>query len=230
MSNFSYTGADNLDAMALAVNYNSYLVEQIIRQAGDAETIIDFGAGCGTFSLALRDRGFNISCVEPDESLREKLARQGFRCYADVSEVSPNSADFIFSLNVLEHIEDDAAIARALFSRLRPGGRLFVYVPAFAVLFTNMDQKVGHYRRYCKTSLRKILIDAGFDISSLRYADSLGFFATLLFKLIGNKDGAINERSLIIYDRFAFPLSRALDVVCGSLFGKNVKASATRPR
>jgi len=131
---------------------------------------------------------------------------------------------------VLEHIADDAAMAARWWRALRPGGRLLVYVPAFEMLFSSMDRKVGHHRRYRLGGLRQILAAAGFRVVQGRYADSLGFVATMLFKLIDSGSGDVNRRMLRLYDRAAFPASRALDRVVGRFIGKNVYVVAVKPR
>ena len=103
-------------------------------------------------------------CVEPDEGLRRDLESQGFECRADVGQIPEGSVDYVFSLNVMEHIEDDAEMFRAIRRRLRAGGRLYLYVPAFPVLYSSMDRKVGHYRRYRVRGLGRKLERAGFRV------------------------------------------------------------------
>ena len=129
--------------------------------------------------------------------------------------------------------EGAAALLASVFTRdpakLAPGGRLFIYVPAFPVLFTSMDAKVGHVRRYTRATLHASLTNAGFAIRTLRYADSLGFPATLAFKLFDNGRGDVNRAMLRFYDRLAFPLSRALDALTHRWFGKNLLALAVKP-
>ena len=103
------------------------------------------------------------------------------------------------------------------------------YVPAFRLLWSSMDTKVGHLRRYTRRSLARAVGGAGFDVRACRYADSAGFAATLLFKAFGNTTGAIDRRALRAFDRFAFPAGRALDRAGASwLFGKNVYCVADR--
>lgn len=68
---------------------------------------------------------------------------------------------------------------------------------------------------------------AGFVVVHSRYADCLGFFAALLFSRSSRFE--ISPRSLWIYDRLLFPVSRFLDPVLGHLFGKNVLAVCRKP-
>ena len=70
---------------------------------------------------------------------------------------------------------------------------------------------------------------AGFTVVRPRYADSLGFTATLVYKTLDKGMGQINVRLLKAYDRVVFPLSRALDCLLGSLFGKNLYVLAVKP-
>jgi SAM-dependent methyltransferase len=229
MTETAYSGVDNLEAMAaLARNYNRFLVRQVERQCGGADRLVDFGAGTGTFSAMLRDRGRRVACVEADPTLNAQLRDQGFESHTSIEAYEPASLGAVFSLNVLEHIEDDAAVMAQVFSRLKPGGVFYVYVPAFGVLFSSMDEKVGHFRRYTKAMMLPRLRGAGFAIRRARYADSLGFAASLAFKWFGNKEGDLNPRGLVLYDRVAFPLSRALDLVAGPFAGKNLAVTAVK--
>jgi len=131
---------------------------------------------------------------------------------------------------VLEHIEDDAAALADLYRLLAPGGRLFVYVPAFAALFTSMDSHVGHHRRYRLTGLVKLVEDAGFVVDKSAYTDALGFFATLAFKLFDKREPApLNPKLVRLYDRVFFPLSRLISVPLAKILGKNVFVVAHKP-
>jgi hypothetical protein len=171
-----------------------------------------------------------VVCVELDPVLRARLQEQGFQVYADIGSVADQSQEFIYSLNVLEHIEDDEGTLSVLFSKLKPGGRFFLYVPAFQILFSSMDTKIGHYRRYHRSGLLRIIRRAGFVVERAEYADSLGFFITLLYRAVGSRKGNVSRTPLRIYDRVIFPVSRVLDRMgCSRLFGKNLWVVARRP-
>lgn len=224
-----YSGVENLEIMQGAHNYNSYLENLVISEGRDACVAIDFGAGIGTFASELRKRGTHVICVESDLSLCRRLKAMQFEVHDSLHSVPEKSVPYIYSLNVLEHIEDDVGILRELFRRLRPGGRLLIYVPAFEILFSSADKLVGHKRRYTKDTLVWRLELAGFQVEQARYIDSLGFGVALLFKFIGNKEGRVNPLALKIFDRWIFPLSLTLDRLMGSVAGKNVLALASRP-
>lgn len=152
----------------------------------------------------------------------------GFDTKLRLDEVPDASMDFIYSLNVLEHLEDDAGALRNLHSKLRPNGTFFLYVPAFDVLFSSMDQKVGHFRRYGKGPLRALMEAVGFVVDKAVYADSLGFPISILYKVIGSRHGDLNPRTIRMYDRMIFPVSLVLDRVFRRFLGKNLMVVAHR--
>jgi SAM-dependent methyltransferase len=216
--------AFNLEVMAQAERYNRFLLDLVLPLAR-GRRVLDFGAGSGTFAHALAAEGMEVIAVEPDAGLREKLS---VRKHADVSEVGSECVDLVYSFNVLEHIEDDAAALAQLRRVLRPGGRLLLYVPAFMLLYSEMDRRIGHLRRYRKQPLKQRVREAGFALDDARYADSLGFFAALAYKAFGPRDGTLNPRGVRLYDRYVFPLSRVLDLGCDPVIGKNLIVRATK--
>lgn len=217
-----YTGIDTLDTLKDAKNYNSRLTHLIARHTGKTRSLIDFGAGIGTFAESLRDLSYKIVCIEPDPGLAERLMKAGFETHENLASIADNSAKFIFSLNVLEHISDDHQAIREVVRKLVPGGSLFLYVPAFRFLWSSLDDKVQHYRRYTKRSLSELVEASGMQVTAVRYADCLGLIATLMFKLMGNKDGNLAPGKVKIYDRFLVPTSQMLDHIFDRSFGKNV--------
>lgn len=228
MQQQAYSGVDNLEVMQEAVNYNRYLLDAVRHYAPTAGKVLDFGAGSGQFAVPLTELGMDVTALEPDQLLQQRLRAKGLRAVGSTQELPDGSFDYIYSLNVLEHIEDDTAALRSLHAKLTPRGKLFIYVPAFPVLYTSMDAKVGHVRRYTRQTLTSRVTAAGFHIERVAYADSVGFFATLLFKAIGNKDGGVSVGALKLYDRLIFPISRALDLVAQHWFGKNLLLACTK--
>jgi SAM-dependent methyltransferase len=224
-----YTGVENLEVMAEAHNYNAWLVRMVLDHVRPGARVLDFGAGSGTFADLIRRGGADLTCIEPDQTLRLMLQRQGFTTYAEPSEMpADHQFDVIYSLNVLEHIEDDGAAVRTLSGRVCPGGVLLIYVPAFAVLYTAMDRRVGHVRRYRLRALTDLVRNAGLQVVQAKYVDCLGYAATLIYRFLGDRTGAINLRALKAYDRLVFPVSRRLDRLFGRLFGKNALVVSRR--
>jgi SAM-dependent methyltransferase len=225
----SYTGTENLEVMKEAELYNRYLTRLITSQIKPSDTVLDFGAGVGTFAHPLRARGIDPICVEPDDMLRTNLQRAGFRALAGLADIADASVDFIYTLNVLEHIDHDRATLHELARKLTPGGRILVYVPAFPVLFSSMDRKVGHLRRYRRRQLEQRVAEAGLRVSRSHYVDSLGFLATLVYRTVGSEAGDINRSALKLYDRLVFPISLGLDKLVSRWLGKNLLVIGIKP-
>ncbi len=204
-----------------ARNYNRWLATQVIvSKPPDAAKVVDLGAGRGTFAEVLRARGLEVECVEPDSENQGVLREKGFRVGAGMEEHRPGSCDYVYTLNVLEHVGNDEALVRSVLSRLRGGGRFFVFVPAFPILWSSLDDHVEHQRRYRRAPMLAMLRRTGFVVERARYADCLGFFAALLF---GRAAGTgISPRNIWFYDRLLFPLSKFLDPILGRFFGKNL--------
>jgi|SRR6185437_3815289 len=224
-----YEGLENLAILKNAKNYNSYLSSIIISAGFSCSRVIDFGAGLGTFAVECRSAGMEVSCVEPDDLLRSKLQEHGFKVYKTIDAVMPESIDYIYTLNVLEHIDDDREALRQFWCRLRPGGKILIYVPAFQWLYSAMDELVGHKRRYTKRGLESLVRETGFHVDEAQYVDSLGALATLAFKWFGNGEGRINQRGLSLFDKFIFPASLLCDRALRHIIGKNVLIQAHRP-
>jgi SAM-dependent methyltransferase len=220
-SELTYTGLDVLEMLDTATNYNSLLIDLILRSADDRHRMLDFGAGIGTFSKALRAKGAEVTCLESDPYLTEGLARDAFQTFTHLNEVQDDSFEFIFTLNVLEHVSDDLTTTQRLAAKLKRHGRLLIYVPAFQCLWTSLDDKLKHYRRYRREGLERLVLSAGLSVLESGYVDSIGFFAALGFKILGNKRGDLSPRAISLYDRYIVPPSKALDPMLSRLFGKN---------
>jgi SAM-dependent methyltransferase len=215
-----YSGHDNLQLMSFAVNYNRAIVGGILKEVNKGR-IIDFGAGDGHFAEKMSEFHLNPVCIEPEHSYLEVLREKSFECYESLDKLVEKEFDFIYSLNVLEHIQDDTTALSGLRKKLRTGGKIYILVPAWQLLYGNMDQIVGHFRRYSKKELLAKVTGAGFRVEKIDYFDSLGFFAALLYKA-GKGSGKPSMRSICFYDRYIFPLSHALDFLFSSMFGKNL--------
>jgi len=84
--------------------------------------------------------------------------------------------DTVVAMNVLEHIEDDVAALRQARAALSDGGRLIVQVPAHEALFSGVDRRLGHHRRYSEASLRAALEAAGFEVENLQWFNFAGYY------------------------------------------------------
>jgi len=226
-----YSGMGELVKAEVMRNYNAFIVKSAMKDFHDAKTVVDFGAGIGTLSLVFREL-FSIEplCVEIDSKNKECLTERGLE-HIDSLESLNESVDLIFSSNVLEHIEDDVSILEKMRDKLSLKGKIYLYLPAKMSLWSNLDDQVGHYRRYEINELKVKCQKAGLNIEKLHYAESLGFLASLLTKVLGyNSDSGIGSISTLkFYDKYLFPISKFLDAIgVKYLFGKNIILIASK--
>ena len=211
------------------INYNQDLISKLTKTQKNSKDVLEFGAGIGTLAnLWEQSTGTKPECLEIDPKQRLIIEERGFRCYNCLNSIE-KKFDVIYTSNVLEHIEDDLLTLKQLNSKIKNGGSLIIYVPAFQFLYSELDEKVGHYRRYEKQDLFMKLNKAGFRVNKSNFSDSIGFFAWLYIKIKGYSSDKTEDQSMKIYDKYIYPISRLLDTLgCKHLFGKNILVYAQK--
>lgn len=225
MSAANYPGKE-LEAMSFASNYHRWIVDEIAPYLG--ETVAEVGAGIGSVSeLLLRKPIAHLSAFEPSDNMYPHLAKRlrgeprattvhGFFGARQAGEGFHSVA----YINVLEHIEDDRAELAHALAALRPGGHLIVFVPALAWLYSDFDRRVGHFRRYAKAQLERLVTQAGFDLVRARYFDVAGIAPWYVnFVLLRRPMGG---GSVSLYDRLVVPPMRLIESIVKPPLGKNV--------
>lgn len=129
-------------------------------------SILDAGCGPGGNILFLKDFG-EVSGLDISDTALKIAAQREYRALyksdASRTPLTAESFDLVASLDMLEHIEDDAAVLREFHRLLRKGGYLLLAVPAHQWLWSRHDRVLGHYRRYQKQALLSLLGRAGFE-------------------------------------------------------------------
>lgn len=227
-----YIGKD-LEAMDFAVNYHRWILDLMKPFLG--KHLVEVGAGTGAFSeLLLETAPKTLSLVEPSamfETLQTNLAKNNstteIRAFPNIfAEVAAEieteqSPDSIIYINVLEHIENDQLELEIIHQTLREKGRVFVFVPALPVLFSEFDKQIGHFRRYRKKQLTEKFRAAGFRVLLSRYFDTAGIFPWLvkyrLLKSLTMESGAVH-----LYDKFIVPVAQPIESFLPPPIGKNL--------
>jgi len=230
--NFSYSGIEELlDTEEGLENYNNDVVLKLAKGLGiskeisSSEDFAEFGAGTGSLAEVWQIKfGLRPLCIEIDPTLIKILQSKGFTTFSSITSIS-KALSFVYTSNVLEHIDNDVEALNEIRRKIKPGGKLAIYVPALPFLYSGLDEKVGHYRRYTKKELVKKVSEAGFTIKDCYYNDSLGILATLTVKVLGykNKAGLGSQKSFILYDKVVYPISKILDrLIFRKVIGKNL--------
>lgn len=136
-------------------------------------TILDIGCGTGAMSQKLNTKGLVVSADFSPLALTFSKKRGLNRlCNADAMNLpfKSESFDVIISLDILEHLPNDCAALREYLRVLKPGGKLFATVPAYASLWSGHDVALMHHRRYHTGELQRKVREAGFTLHKVSYA------------------------------------------------------------
>jgi 2-polyprenyl-3-methyl-5-hydroxy-6-metoxy-1,4-benzoquinol methylase len=77
-------------------------------------------------------------------------------------------AEYAVCSEVLEHVDDPAALLRGARPYLEPGARVLVTVPGGPM--SAFDRHIGHRRHFDRDSLARVIADAGLEVESVRGA------------------------------------------------------------
>jgi SAM-dependent methyltransferase len=212
---FALTNNFEFEALKQAENYRKRLLLEFgPHLKGD---VIEVGAGIGQITTMVKALPAvkSILAVEPDADFCG-MFKSGLPdiplIRGTVSALSKDSHwDGIVCINVLEHIQDDAA-ELARYARLlsQRKGRLCLFVPARPEIYAPIDKDFGHFRRYVKADLQQKLNDAGFKIVRLQYYNVTGYFAWWLNFCVLKKR-QFEVKSVRMFDRVIFPVTSTVE-------------------
>lgn len=153
-------------------SHRNAIIASIIARYPPGGAILDIGGGNGCVAMDLDRRGLQIIVLEPDAGGALTAYHRGlpviaasFRRQWFVS----GSIAAVGLFDVVEHIKDDVSFLRDCAAILRPGGLLYLTVPALPPLWSADDAYAGHFRRYRRCSLSLRLREAGFDVITIGY-------------------------------------------------------------
>ena len=222
-----YFGKD-LETMYFAKNYHKWILYEFAPYLGNV--IAEIGAGTGNFSSFLIEKGVeHLIAFEPSNNmfplLDDRLGKANKvktinAFFRDKAHQYENTFDSVLYVNVLEHIEDDKNELSYAYKTVKEKGHLLIFVPALSFLYSDLDKKVGHYRRYHKQGLVELIQSAGFSIKKVKYFDISGiipwYFAFVLFKK------TTTEGNVSLYDRLIVPVMRKFESIITPIIGKNL--------
>ena len=154
-------------------HHRNLAIQALVARRPPDGPIFDVGGGNGFVSRGLMDAGFSVVLVEPGPDGVANALRRGvptvIQATAQAAGFRERSLPAVGMFDVLEHMQDDVGTLRWLSHALRPGGRLYLTVPAFSWLWSGEDVHAGHHRRYSRRLLTERLVQAGFEVEQASY-------------------------------------------------------------
>lgn len=134
-------------------------------------SILDVGCGDALFFDRLREFG-EVEGIESDPELVDPNGPNRTRITVapfDASFRPHKDYDLILMLDVIEHLDAPEQAVRRAIDLLKPGGILFVTVPAFRLLWTNHDRLNRHRTRFTKRGFARLADASGMEVLASRY-------------------------------------------------------------
>ncbi len=145
-------------------------------QSFQVNFLLDIGGGTGDVAGFLKKHDIETIVLEPEVKGALIAREQGMtvicRRIAEANFVK-NSIPALAMFDVLEHIADDLEMVRECHNLLKSDGHLFISVPAYGWLWSNLDKNSGHFRRYDRRKLKGLLEPIGFDVKFTGYIFSI---------------------------------------------------------
>lgn len=226
-----YVGKD-LEAMSFARNYHHWILSLIRPYLNGS--VCEVGAGVGSFSQLLLDCDIErLTAFEPSARMHAQLAEAiagDPRAVAVNDFLTRDSAaegfDTVVYVNVLEHIERDAEELCVARDTLRPGGNLVIFVPALPMLYSPLDKEIGHFRRYTRPGLERLVDEASLRRVTSRYLDVAGILPWYVNFVLLKR--SIGGGTVSAYDRLVVPIMRRVEALLPMPLGKNVLLIANK--
>lgn len=135
--------------------------------------VLDVGAGAGWFSkwLLSNDLAARATCIDPgyDIDRDEEIAGRPLAFRRSATAADSTDVDLVLMMDVLEHVDDDAALLSEYLSVVQDRVPVFITVPAFQFLWSSHDIFLEHRRRYTLRLLEDTINRAGGDTMDKHY-------------------------------------------------------------
>jgi cyclopropane fatty-acyl-phospholipid synthase-like methyltransferase len=148
---------------------NGRLVKRLLRDRVlfNGAQVLDFGAGVGHLSIAIRDRvrGSEVQCIEADGAAAARLRSLGFKTWRGIED-PPSEFDLLMLVEVIEHLDDPVHTLTALRAKMTTDGTLFITTPCGETSRgsrkTNAYDTKEHVQFFTERSLATAVKAAGF--------------------------------------------------------------------
>lgn len=215
----------NFDKANIYRKYQFSLIKKSIKG-----NILEVGPGNCVYLENYLKIGSSVTLVETTKKYFNILKKRSKRIILkkNLNSLKKNYFDTILYLDVLEHIKNDHLELKKAYNLLKKNGTLVICVPAFQFLYSPYDKKIGHYRRYDKSSFLKLLNKCNIKNYEMRYFDFIGACLIFLSKVF-LKNSLDNFSQKIKLWNLLIPVSFLFDfLLLKFFFGKSLLIKITK--
>jgi SAM-dependent methyltransferase len=200
-------------SLAGALRYD--LIRKILSELEGVHSILEIGTGVGAMGSRFA-RHYEYVGLDADarsaEIARRRVAASGNGVvhHGTTGDLKPGTSfDLVCAFEVLEHIEDDETVLREWSALIRPGGWLMLSVPAWPHRRGLHDDVAGHFRRYERADLERLVAAVGLtEERILAYGYPLGNLLEATWHAVARRSdrrGSLEERTAKSGRRFQPP-------------------------
>lgn len=144
------------------------------------QNVLEIGSGGGEFSYLLRQLGFSIRSIEPNEGYGNySKTEYGLDVqigFAQNTEFAPESFDFITASHVLEHVDDPTLVLKKLHGWLKSDGMLAIEVPNIEATCQSPKSTfhTAHLFNFNQATLSLLVEKCGFTVVKTFFSSDKG--------------------------------------------------------
>lgn len=161
---------------------------------GKKNVILDAGCGTGAEIIYLRNFGkvYGVDLSPIATKFCQKRGIENVKI-GDVSKLpyKNNSFDLVCLMDVLEHTSKNETVLNEIHRVLKPKGLLLMTLPALPFIYSKHDRIQGHFKRYTKRDIKKLLIKAGFKTIRISFFNILLSPPIVIIRLLSKLGGPL---------------------------------------
>ena len=154
------------------------------------KTVADIGAGGGAFLDHIKNICGKVIAVEPSENFTKSLVSRGYTHFSSNKDALldyKESIDFIFSIQVIEHVDNPKDFLKEICMLLKSGGQALISTPNRNDILMDLledDFKAFFYRsqhrwNFDMDCLAYCATEAGFQVIERKFLHRYGFANTV---------------------------------------------------
>jgi len=222
-------------------HYNRWMATRLNALGPIEGTVLEFGCGSGGMARALVQLPGVNRLIANDVSPHVKDYFE--KNLSSVPNLEFSDADIFktpelfkamnyniaVTSNTLEHIENDG-LALQRITECAASKTAVILVPAFSCLYGTCDKDGGHFRRYTKSSFRKMAEGAGLTVEKVAYFNLLGaagWWTQYVLMKRTDYETESHASNYSIFDKYIVPVYSQVERLVPLPFGLSLVARVT---